>query len=120
MIVEKAGPATDPPTDKEILVEEDKFKAMCFLTRADDVRFKNLLKQLKDGSFLGRDEYPTTVTDAYDLLVRTSGAFKRSSGSRQHDRGGRGHGRGHMFSQVETETMPGRDGVTHPTVTCFH
>ena len=51
--------------------------------------------------FLGRDEYPVTLTEAFDLLVRESGEFDSTQPfRRQNGRGGRGgRGRNFMFAQ---------------------
>ena len=45
---------------------------MCFVLRTDKIRYSNLLEELRKGVYRGRDEYPTTVTNAYELLLRTS------------------------------------------------
>jgi len=46
---------------------------MCFLLRADETRFSELLKGLRKGILKRRDEYPKTVMEAYKLLIWTSG-----------------------------------------------
>ena len=60
-------------TADEIRDEKERFLAMCFILRSDEGRYKNLLNDLKSSANRGRDEYPTTLTDAFDLLVRESG-----------------------------------------------
>ena len=62
----------DAPTDVEISREEKKMKAIILLKRPDESRYKSLLEDLKKGAHRGRDEYPTTVTDAFDLMNRDS------------------------------------------------
>ena len=56
------------PTDKEIDTDTDTFKAMVMILRADVGQYANLQKTLFEGVYKGRDEFPTTVTAAYDLL----------------------------------------------------
>jgi len=45
---------------KEVTEEHKYFKAMCFILRADDLRYKNILDDLKRSAYRGRDEYPKT------------------------------------------------------------
>lgn len=87
----------------EIRAEKEKFMAVCFLLRSDETRYKTLLDDLKRSSNLGRDEYPATLTEAFDLLVRESGEYDtvRPLNSRFRGRGGRGtRGRNsYLFAQ---------------------
>jgi len=59
--------------------KRERFMAECFILRCDGLsehsRYKKLLKDLKSSANRGRDEYPTTLTDAFDLLVRESGEY---------------------------------------------
>ena len=87
----------------------------------------------KSSANRGRDEYPVTLSDAFDLLVRESGEYDTVQSYRRFNgRGGRG-GRGcnYMFTQrggrgsdheytssrvndnSSSEIVPGSDGVTH-------
>ena len=52
-------------------------KVIFFILRADENRYKDLLKDLKSSACRGRDEYPTTVTSTFDLLVRESGILDK-------------------------------------------
>jgi len=133
-------------TDKEVQTEKEHFKAICFILRADEGRFKKLLDDLKSSANRGRDEYPTTLTSALDLLVRESGEYDQTTPcSRFNPRGGgrgrfgrgrgrssvmftqagrgRGRGRGEQSTRTNDsyseEIVPGDDGVSHPTVKCF-
>ena len=63
------------PTKEEILREEEKSKVILLLKNADDKRFGSLAKNLKDGSYLARDEYPTTVASMYELMTKHSGVL---------------------------------------------
>jgi len=56
------------PTDDEISIEKDRFKAMLLLKNADNRRYGGLVSRLKEGASLGRNEYPTTVADMYELM----------------------------------------------------
>ena len=123
------------PSGEEIKQERERFKAMCFILRADEGRYGELLDELKKGVYKGRDEYPTTVSDAYELLIRTSKQFGQTPRrvGRQSYRpraGGRGPnfmfaqhgGRGGQGDHVENENQlvtPGRNGETHETVRCY-
>ena len=53
--------ATDKPMAQEIRNEEEKFKAILFLKRSDEGRYKSLSSKLQELSWLGKDKYPTTV-----------------------------------------------------------
>jgi hypothetical protein len=88
---------------------------------------------LKNRAYVGRDEYPSTLTEAYDLMVRRSGAFGTSVGGRgfggRSNNGGRGNG-GRNFQFLQNggnsyssdydsppdgaKLVPGRDGKTVP------
>ena len=59
-------------TPMEINTEKERFKVVCFILRADEIRYGDLLEELRKGVYRGRDKYPTTVSDAYELLLRTS------------------------------------------------
>ena len=43
------------------------------LKKSDDKRFGSILKSLKEGSYLSRDEYPVTSSAIYELMVKHSG-----------------------------------------------
>ena len=57
-----------------------------------------MLEDLKRSANLGRDEYPETLTEAFNLLVRESGEYDtvRTTSTRYRPRGGRG-GRGRQI-----------------------
>ena len=59
----------DDPTDDEIKTEENKMQAILLLNNADENRYGGLLKSLKEGSFLARDEYSITIASMYELMV---------------------------------------------------
>ena len=62
--------------DKETTTKEDKFSAIHLLQTSDTVRYGNLNKELKNGSYIGWDEYPTTSGGAYVLVVCGSDRYQ--------------------------------------------
>ena len=56
-------------TNDIIEAEENKFKAIWFIMHSDSGRYSELLKVIKESTYLGRDEYPTTLTSTYEMLV---------------------------------------------------
>jgi hypothetical protein len=55
----------------ELDIKEEKFKAMVLIMHADPYRYNTLHSSLEEGVLLRRDEYPQSVTAAYDLLQNT-------------------------------------------------
>ena len=49
-------------SSKEKQVQFNDMKAMCFLLSSNQKRYSFLLKQLRDGDNVGRDEYSATTT----------------------------------------------------------
>ena len=121
--------------------------AVCFILRSDAEKCETLLDGLKRSANLGRDEYPDTLTQAFDLLARESGEYDsvHQSGNRYRGRGrrsGRGRqncifaqqGRGgqsndgnnsneYTYSRKNEngsdEVVAGVDGTTFEHITCF-
>ena len=120
-IVKKGN--TTIATDKQKLEEEQKMKAMIMIIGADHGRFATIQRTLRDGVILGRDEYPETVTAAYDLLQSTCPTLNKPSrfGSRFR-KGGRFKLGNVSFVQLgeknNTPPVPGTDGIIHPNITC--
>ena len=56
----------------DIISEEEKFRDILFLCRADDTLYGNPLDQLKYGSQLERDQCTLPFSRTYNLLVRHS------------------------------------------------
>ena len=118
-----------PPTDEEIKTEIEKLKAMVMMRRADPGRFGSLLSTLDDGVNLDRDEYPETVTAAYELLQRTSSnisgdkSFAKSRGNRMRNKF-----TNVMFAQRKTSNdgansnspIPGRNGKVYDDIECYN
>ena len=104
---------------------------------------QKLLDDLRSLANRGRDDYPITLSDAFNLLVRESGEYDsvrkpnprfrggggRFGGGRGRQsymfaqRGGRGQGEEYTFTRVNenssSEVVPGTDGVTHQGITCY-
>ena len=139
------GMEIEDATYAEIDEEKEKSMAVSYILRSNEVRYKKLLDGLRTSANLGRKEYPETLTDAFNLLVRESGEydnirqtniFFRGRGGRD-GRGGQGNhtfmfaqqgrdGRGNTeYTYTRTneggsdEMIAGTDGVTHCNVTCF-
>mgnify|MGYP003321274356 CR=1 FL=1 len=114
-------------TKEEILREEEKSKAILLLKNADDKRFGSLAKNLKDGSYLACDKYPTTVASMYELMTKHSGVL----GSQQRkgtDRNFLGRDRSNAntifvqqkgLSVQEGGLVPGTNGNTYDNVQCY-
>ena len=89
-------------TPMEINTEKERFKAMCFILRADKIRYGDLLEELRKVLYRGRDEYTTTFPNTYELLLRTTqkiGYNQRQTGQSGHHTQTDGKGEGFMFAQ---------------------
>ena len=62
-------------SEAEISAEKEKCMAVCYILRSNADRYSKLLEDLKSSTNRGRDEYPVTLTDAFDLLVRESDEY---------------------------------------------
>ena len=69
----------DEPMRLWIKSNELKFKAFLFLFHSGETPYVKLLDQLKNGSHLGRGEFPLTVSIMYYLLVIHSGRINHNS-----------------------------------------
>jgi hypothetical protein len=108
-------------TEDERKLEIDKFCAVHLLAAADPHRYKDLNEELLNASYVGRDEYPTTPSSAYELLVQRSGRFqsitRAGDRSRVRTDGNHRHHSSVGFLQTDicqpaTDLVPGRDGTT--------
>ena len=128
---------------EEINAEKERFMAVCYMLKSDDGRYKRLNDDLKSSANRGRDEYPQTLTDAFNLLVRESGEYDtvranvpryRRAGGRggrgrqsflfaQTGRGGGGRGHDNSYSRTNEnnsdEIVPGTNGETFQNTTCY-
>jgi len=64
--------ATDKnaPTKEEILAEEQKSKAIMLLESADKKRYGFLTARLEESASLGRNQYPTSVSSMYEVMMK--------------------------------------------------
>ena len=65
---------------------------MAFLKRSDKARYGQLLTDLKNQYSRGTDQYPETVTEAYNLLV----SYKKPENTRPLRPGGGGNNRNNL------------------------
>ena len=56
-------------TTTDIATTKDKLLAMWFLLHADKVRFGPFLSRLKESDIVGKDQYPETLTAAFNALL---------------------------------------------------
>ena len=73
-----------------------------FRLRADESFYGDLLEELKKGVYKEREKYPSTLPDAYKLLMRTSrkiGYVPRRPGRSGYRAQNIGIGEGFMFAQ---------------------
>ena len=54
-------------TGDEIAEEREHFKALCFILKSDEAKYKTSLDNLKSSSNHGQDEYPFTLTVAFNM-----------------------------------------------------
>ena len=109
-------------TAADIIKEEQKTKAMMLILGADPSRFQHLQDSLEEGVLLGRDEYPITITQAYELLQSTCPHLNQSSNRfSRFKKGGRFRMMGNLsFAQVKQggTSVPGRDNRVFEHITC--
>ena len=114
----------DKPTIKEKEDEKQRFKAMIMILRSDPERFGRLQESLFEGVYKGRDEFPETVTSAYDLLQRVaSNITPYTNGTVRFSRFRfRRNNKTHVaFTQKGTDNIvPGRDGKIHARIQCHN
>jgi hypothetical protein len=99
-------------TQKDALMR-DHYVAALFIRNADGARYGALRDALSNSFALGRDEYPTSLVDAYAMLLTQKGlttqAFDRSpkNAGRGNGRGGNCDGRGYQGSGRSTGRKAG-------------
>ena len=101
--------------------------AMVFLNSAKINVFGPLLKELQNDMMKGNDNYPSTVTRAYDLLNRYETVNRQAGnrGPRRPGGGGQPYRRAHQFAQdtrdapTGTVFVPGTDGNTLHSMRCY-
>jgi hypothetical protein len=113
-------------TNEEIRIEakdiaKNKSMAMAFLKRSDKGRYGQLLTDLKNQYSRGTDQYPVSVTEAYNLLV----SYKKPETNRNLRPGGnngRNRGPGRDNDGQEQDVAFAQQGRELPLaeVTCFN
>ena len=78
-------------------IEEETFDAIHLLQTSYPFRYGNLNKELQNGSYVGRYEYPNISGVSYELMVISSGRYQ-SIGN-----GGNGEGRGNSNGCVNQQ-----------------
>jgi hypothetical protein len=109
-------------------IASEALTAMGFLNSVKGNVFGPLLKELQNDTLKGNDNYPSTVTRAYDLLNRYETVNRQSIGRRnipQPGGGGPPFHRAHQFTQDTHEApagtvfVPGTDGSTLHSMHCY-
>ena len=119
-LIESAD-TTKSPTTAEITVEEEKFKAMLMVVRADGNRYGSLQANLEEGVLLGRDEYPKTITAAYELLQKTCAEVPKQTNHNWRFRRNKNNFNNITnlsFAQTTDAVVAGLDGKKHPHIVC--
>ena len=101
----------DDPTDDEIKIEEDKMQAILLLKNAVEKRYGGLSKSLNEGSFLKRDESPTTIASMYELIVKYSTQDNNNSIINHDDRRRGGIILTQLGEDNRGEVVPGSGGI---------
>ena len=123
-------------TPMEINTEKERFKAMCFILRANKIGYSDILEELRRGVYRGKYKYPTTVSDEYKLLLRWSqqmGYTQKQTGQLGYRAQADGKSEGFMFAQQggrsrcraerrnenNQEEVAGHDKIFHRGVRCY-
>ena len=120
LIEKNTGKQMKDVDEKEIVPEAEKFKAMLLLQRSDDARYGDLMRTLKEDSWKGRDEYPTTVTSMFKLMNKHSKMLETRANHNRNTSNGQ-----YTLTQVgnnpnnNTQQVPGADGTTVER-TCYN
>ena len=69
------GKYSTSASDIETNEEKEKMMAVYFILRSNESRYNTLFDGLKRSANLGREKYPATLTEAFNLLVRESGEY---------------------------------------------
>ena len=72
------------PTKQEKEKSIERFQSMGMLQCIDKTRFGKLLTNLDESMHVGRNEYPKTLANTYDLLVKTSGVVNQQTPRLSH------------------------------------
>ena len=75
---------------KDKQAQNDQMKEMWFLLSADQYIYSFILRTLRDGGNVGRDEHPITTTSALDIFIHTEGEICGNKQSNHENNGSRG------------------------------
>ena len=76
------------PPEKETKREEDKFSMIHLLQTSNSVKYRNINKDLQNGSYVGKDKYPTNYGVYYEMIVRRPDRYQSiGNGSNGRRRG---------------------------------
>jgi hypothetical protein len=110
-------------SDEQDALVLDHYVAALFIRNADDARYRQLRNDLSNSFVLGREEYPTSLADAFPLLqaqrgtsAPTSDRFSRNS-NRGKGRGETGCGNGRGYQGQGRGRGNGRGSGTTPPAT---
>ena len=95
------------------------------MASANNNRFGKLKESLKERENLGSDEYPKTISDTFELFMKTSGELESRKGNSSSRFGKNSHG--HSGTRVSfaqssengnIKSTPGNNGMVYPNVQC--
>ena len=119
------GAARSIPERKSIAC--DRTLGIAYIRGADTTRYGTLIREMANRYARGKDEYPVDLDDAYSAIVNY--ATPTNTGGRTRI-GGSVRTAPTAFSTVTPEgsamtfaqqtAIPGTNGMTYPTVTCFN
>ena len=106
-------------------------EAIMMILRADSNRYGSLQESLFDDVYKGRDEFPTTVAAAYDLLQHKamslastvslrSNSFRFRRSRRNRNNINRQHATFIQAKQFPSDAIAGKDGKVYPHITCHN
>ena len=102
----------------------DEFLAACFLASANNNKYGRLKENLNEHEHLGTDEYPKTISDTFELLMKTSGDLDSHRKVKKSGRNQKVHNATSVsFSQKSSNDnyegcIPGINGLIYPTTKC--
>ena len=120
----------DAPTATELSKAEENFKAVAYVKKLNrsTSRYGNLSNIIKEQEILGNDVYPTTMNEAYTMMVtykskQSNNVTQGRGQGRNGSSAGRGFNRRVQFAQQHQntgETVAGTDGKTFPSTKCYN
>ena len=114
-------------TKEEVSAAEEQSKTILLLKNADDKTYKDLKDDLKMGTYLFRNEYPTTIPSIYELMVKSNGGLNPRQANNQsiNNNGNQRHQSGNssaIFARQRVkstgdvggnELVQGKEGAMH-------